>query len=556
MAVSANSPPPLKPLNLYIDCKSRRRKLLPGTNFSDKGTLIMTTTTTTTAAADASVADAAVPVIGHFIDGREIAGEGTETRPVFNPATGQVSGVLRIADRADLEAAVAGAKAAAEVWGEVSLAKRTAILFKFRELVASHVDELAALITAEHGKVLSDAKGEIGRGLEVVEFACGIPQLLKGDYSDQVSTGIDVFSFREPLGVVAGITPFNFPVMVPLWMAPMAIATGNAFILKPSERDPSASLLLARLWKQAGLPDGVFQVLHGGKDTVEGLLTHPDVDGISFVGSTPIAKYVHETATKHGKRVQALGGAKNHAIVLPDADLDNAADHLAAAAFGSAGQRCMAISVAVAVGDAADQLVEKVRERALAVKVDNGTAPGADMGPVITPASRDRIVDLVTDAQSAGAALVVDGRDLVVPGQEDGFCVGPTVIDHVTSEMAAYTEEIFGPVLVVVRVNDLDEGIRLINANPYGNGTAIFTSSGAAARKFQRSVTVGMVGINVPLPVPVAYHSFGGWKDSLFGDKHIYGPDGVSFYTRGKVVTSRWPEPTHASGASYNFPTN
>jgi malonate-semialdehyde dehydrogenase (acetylating)/methylmalonate-semialdehyde dehydrogenase len=315
-------------------------------------------------------------------------------------------------------------------------------------------------------------------------------------------------------------------------------------------------LLLARLWKQAGLPDGVFQVLHGGKDTVEGLLTHPDVDGISFVGSTPIAKYVHETATKHGKRVQALGGAKNHAIVLPDADLDNAADHLAAAAFGSAGQRCMAISVAVAVGDAADQLVEKVRERALAVKVDNGTAPGADMGPVITPASRDRIVDLVTDAQSAGAALVVDGRDLVVPGHEDGFWVGPTVIDHVTSEMAAYTEEIFGPVLVVVRVNDLDEGISLINANPYGNGTAIFTSSGAAARKFQRSVTVGMVGINVPLPVPVAYHSFGGWKDSLFGDKHIYGPDGVSFYTRGKVVTSRWPEPAHASGASYNFPTN
>ncbi len=377
--------------------------------------------------------------IHHFINGAETAGEGTRTQPVYNPATGAVTAELRLANRADLDATVAAARAAADSWGDISLAKRTAVLFKFRELVAAHVDELAELITAEHGKVLSDAKGEIGRGLEVIEFACGIPQLLKGDYSDQVSTGIDVFSFREPLGVVAGITPFNFPVMVPLWMAPMAIATGNAFILKPSERDPSASMLLAKLWKDAGLPDGVFQVLHGDKETVDGLLTHPDVDGISFVGSTPIAQYVHETATKHGKRVQALGGAKNHAIILPDADLDNAADHLAAAAFGSAGERCMAISVAVAVGDAADLLVKKVEERALAVKVNNGTVPDAEMGPVITPASKDRIVRIVTEAEAAGAAMVVDGRDLVVPGHEDGFWVGPTVLDHVKTEMTAYT---------------------------------------------------------------------------------------------------------------------
>ena len=418
------------------------------------------------------------------------------------------------------------------------------------------MDELAELITAEHGKVLSDAKGEIGRGLDVIEFACGIPTLLKGDYSDQVSTGIDVFSFREPLGVVAGITPFNFPVMVPLWMAPMAIATGNAFILKPSAAYPSAAMLLAKLFKQAGLPDGVFQVLHGDRETIAGLLTHPNVDGISFVGSTPIAKHITEIATAHGKRVQALGGAKNHAIMMPDADLDNAADHVAAAAFGSAGERCMAISVAVAVGDAADLLVKKVQERALDVKVNNGTEPGADMGPVITPASKQFIRKTITEAEQAGAAMVVDGRDLVVPGHEDGFWVGPTVIDHVTTGMTAYTEEIFGPVLVVVRVEDLEAGIALINSNPYGNGTAIFTSSGAAARKFQRSVDVGMIGINVPLPVPVAYHSFGGWKASLFGDKHIYGPEGVSFYTRGKVITSRWPETHHASGASYNFPSN
>jgi malonate-semialdehyde dehydrogenase (acetylating)/methylmalonate-semialdehyde dehydrogenase len=495
-------------------------------------------------------------VINHFISGSEAAGTGTDTKPVYNPATGAVTAELRLASRADLDGTVAAAKAAAVSWGDISLAKRTAVLFKFRELVAAHVEELAQLITAEHGKVLSDAKGEIGRGLEVIEFACGIPQLLKGEYSDQVSTGIDVFSFREPIGVVAGITPFNFPVMVPLWMAPMAIATGNAFILKPSHRVPSAAMLLAELFKQAGLPDGVFQVLHGDREVVSGLLTHPDVDGISFVGSTPVAKHINEVATAHGKRVQALGGAKNHAIVLPDADLDNAADHLAAAAFGSAGQRCMAISVAVAVGDAADLLVKKVEERAVAVRVRNGTEPDADMGPVISSESKNFIIKTITEAEAAGAAMVVDGRDLVVRGHEEGVWVGPTVIDHVKTEMTAYTEEIFGPVLVVVRVEDLEEGIRLINANPYGNGTAIFTSSGAAARKFQRSVDVGMIGINVPLPVPVAYYSFGGWKASLFGDKHIFGPEGVSFYTPGQVVTSLWPEASHASGASYNFPSN
>jgi malonate-semialdehyde dehydrogenase (acetylating)/methylmalonate-semialdehyde dehydrogenase len=499
---------------------------------------------------------ATIKTIPHFLNGEETHGVGERTQPVFNPATGEQTGELRLADRADLEAAVANADKAAESWGEVSLARRTAVLFRFRELVAAHVDDLAALVTAEHGKVLSDAKGEIGRGLEVVEFACGIPQLLKGAYSDQASTGIDVFSYRQPVGVVAGITPFNFPVMVPLWMAPVAIATGNAFILKPSERDPSASMLLAKLWAEAGLPDGVFQVLHGDKETVDGLLRHPDVDAVSFVGSTPIAKYVHETATAHGKRVQALGGAKNHAIILPDADLDNAADHLAAAAFGSAGERCMAISVAVAVGDAADALVGKVKDRAEAVRVAEGTEPGAEMGPVITAASKERMKSIVTSAADAGANLVVDGRGFTVPGKEDGYWFGPTVIDHVATGMDAYTEEIFGPVLSVVRVGTVEEAIELINSNPYGNGTAIFTSSGANARKFHRGVHVGMIGINVPIPVPVAYHSFGGWKNSLFGDKHIYGEEGVSFYTRAKVITQRWPEPTHASDATYNFPSN
>lgn len=494
--------------------------------------------------------------IAHFINGEPAAGSGNRTQPVYNPATGEVSGELRLADQDDIKNVVSTAKAAAETWSQSSLSRRTAILFKFREVLAAQADDLAQIVTAEHGKVLSDAKGEISRGQEVVEFACGIIEQLKGEYSDQVSTGIDVYSFREPLGVVAGITPFNFPVMVPLWMAPVAIATGNAFILKPSERDPSASLFLAKLWKEAGLPDGVFSVLQGDKEAVDGLLTHPDVAGISFVGSTPIAKYVHETATAHGKRVQALGGAKNHAVVLADADMDLAADHLNAAAFGSAGQRCMAISVAVAVGDAADVLVDKVTERANNITVAEGTQSNSDMGPVITAAARDRVIKIVGEAQADGASLVVDGRELSVKGNEKGFFVGPSVIDRVTTEMSAYTEEVFGPVLVVVRVADLDEAIELINANPYGNGTAVFTSSGAYARKFQRSVKVGMIGVNIPLPVPVAWHSFGGWNDSLFGDLHIYGPDGIRFYTRGKVVTQRWPEPAHPSDASFSFPSN
>ena len=506
------------------------------------------TTTATTATG--------VKTINHFINGAETAGVGTATQPVYDPATGQITGELRLAGPEDLNAAVAAARAAADSWGDMSLARRTAVLFKFRELLAANTDELARIVTSEHGKVLSDAAGEIGRGLEVVEYACGISQSTKGEYSDQVSTGIDVFSFRQPLGVVAGITPFNFPVMVPLWMAPVAIAAGNAFILKPSERDPSASLFLAGLWKRAGLPDGVFTVLHGGKETVDGLLTHPDIDGISFVGSTPIAKHVHETATKHGKRVQALGGAKNHAVVMPDADLDLAADHITAAAFGSAGQRCMAISVAVTVGEAGDALMDRLVVRANDIKVANGTDPDADMGPVITPASKTRIQRIVGEAGEAGAAVLVDGRDLLVKDHEEGFFVGPTVIDKVTTEMTAYTEEIFGPVLVVVRVDTLDEAIDVVNANPYGNGTAIFTSSGSNARSYTRRIRVGMVGINVPLPVPVAWHSFGGWKDSLFGDHHIYGPDGVRFYTRGKAVTQRWPEPAHESTASFNFPSN
>ncbi|MFC7402606.1 CoA-acylating methylmalonate-semialdehyde dehydrogenase [Citricoccus sp. GCM10030269] len=494
--------------------------------------------------------------ITHWINGEADPGHGARRQDVYNPATGEVTGRLHLADEQDLDKAVRAARAAADQWGEVSLSKRMNVMFTFRELVHAHTQELAQIITSEHGKVLSDAAGEVARGLEVVEYACALPQTLKGEYSDQFSTGIDVYSFRQPLGVVAGITPFNFPVMVPLWMSPIAIATGNAFILKPSERDPSAALLLAKLYHEAGVPDGVFQVLHGDKDTVNGLLTHESIDAVSFVGSTPIAKHVHETATRHGKRVQALGGAKNHAVVMPDADLDLAADHLSAAAFGSAGERCMAVSVAVAVGEAADALVDKVGQRARDITVGEGTESDVEMGPLITPASKERVQRIVTEAEQAGAAVVVDGRDLVVEGKEEGFFVGPTVLDRVQQEMSAYQEEIFGPVLVVVRVDSLEEAIRVINANPYGNGTAIFTGSGNAARTFQRQVTVGMIGVNVPIPVPAAQHSFGGWKDSLFGDLHIYGPDGVRFYTRGKVVTQRWPHQNDVVAASMNFPSH
>ena len=493
--------------------------------------------------------------INHWIGGKTTGGASTRTSPVWNPATGEQQAEVVLATREDVDEAVRVAAAAFAEWSQSSLSRRSKVLFAFRELVVAHTDELAGIIADEHGKVVSDARGEVQRGLEVVEFACGIPHLLKGGYSDQVSTGVDVFSFRQPLGVCAGITPFNFPIMVPMWMHPVAIACGNTFVLKPSERDPSASMLVARLWAEAGLPDGVFNVLHGDKVAVDGLLEHPDVAAVSFVGSTPIAKYVHRTGTANGKRVQALGGAKNHAVVLPDADLDFAANHLVAAAFGSAGERCMAVSAAVAVGAAGDALVEAVAEKAHSVKVGPGRDPDSEMGPVVTREAQRRILGYIDSGERQGARLAVDGRGLSVPGHENGFFVGPTVLDEVTTGMDVYRDEIFGPVLSVLRTDDVDEAIRIVNANPYGNGTAIFTSSGEAARRFQRGVNVGMIGINVPIPVPMAYYSFGGWKDSLFGQSHIHGPEGVSFYTRAKVVTSRWPHVDHAVGASYHFPT-
>ena len=493
--------------------------------------------------------------IEHWIGGAATAGAGTRRAPVWNPATGAKQAEVVLAEPSDVDAAVAAATAAYEDWSQTSLSRRTKVLFGFRELVNARIDELAAIVSDEHGKVLSDARGEVQRGLEVVEFACGLPTLLKGDYSDQVSTGVDLYSIREPLGVCAGITPFNFPIMVPMWMHPVAIACGNAFILKPSERDPSVSALVARLWQEAGLPDGVFNVVHGDKVAVDAILDHPGIAAVSFVGSTPIARYIHQKASAAGKRVQALGDAKNHAIVLPDADLDYASDHLVASAFGSAGERCMAVSATVAVGSAADALVDVVSEKARKVSVGAGRDAGSEMGPVVTAAAKERIEGLIGAGQRQGARLAVDGRGLVVPGYEQGFFVGPTVIDAVTPEMEVYREEIFGPVLSVLRADSVDEAIALVNANPYGNGTAVFTDSGEAARRFVRGVKVGMVGVNVPIPVPMAYCSFGGWKDSLFGDKHVHGPEGVSFYTRAKVVTSRWPHVEHVSGASYHFPT-
>jgi malonate-semialdehyde dehydrogenase (acetylating)/methylmalonate-semialdehyde dehydrogenase len=473
---------------------------------------------------------------------------------VFNPATGAVTGQVLLAEPADVAAAVAAAAQAFADWSQRSLSARTKVLFRFRELLAAEADRLAAVITDEHGKVFSDAQGEVQRGLEVAEFACGVPQLLKGEFSDQISTGVDAFSFREPLGVVAGITPFNFPAMVPLWMHPIAIAAGNTFVLKPSERDPSASLVLAGLWQRAGLPDGVFNVVQGDKTAVDAILDHPGIAAVSFVGSTPVARYIHERAAARGKRVQALGGAKNHAVVMPDADLPQAADHLVAAAYGSAGERCMAISVAVAVADAAEPLVAALESRARGVRVGPGHDPRAEMGPLVTGTARDRIAGFIGGAEGDGARLVVDGRGLVVPGHEEGFFLGPTLIDDVPATAAVYTEELFGPVLAVVRVATLEEAIELINANPYGNGTAIFTESGDAARRFQRGVRVGMIGVNVPIPTPMAYYSFGGWKDSLFGDHHIHGAEGIRFYTRAKAVTQRWSGSARHD-ASYSFPT-
>jgi malonate-semialdehyde dehydrogenase (acetylating) / methylmalonate-semialdehyde dehydrogenase len=494
--------------------------------------------------------------IAHWVDGRPDPLTSTRTGPVWNPATGEQQAEVPLASVSDVDTAVRSAAAAFESWSQSSLSARTKVLFRFREIVSSRIGELAAAITDEHGKVLSDAAGEVQRGLEVVEYACGLPTLLKGEFSDQVSTGVDVYSFRQPLGVVAGITPFNFPAMVPMWMHPVAIAAGNAFVLKPSERDPGASHLVAQMWAEAGLPDGVFTVVNGDKEAVDALLDHPGVAALSFVGSTPIARYIHQRGTAAGKRVQALGGAKNHAVVLPDADLDFASDHLVAAAFGSAGERCMAVSAAVAVGSAADELVAAVSKKAMSVRVGPGRDPASEMGPVITAAARDRIVGLIGSGEQQGGRLAVDGRGLRVDGHEGGFFVGPTVIDNVSAGMDVYREEIFGPVLSVLRAGTAAEAVALINANPYGNGTAVFTASGEAARTFQRGVNVGMIGINVPIPVPMAYYSFGGWKDSLFGDRHIHGPEGVSFYTRAKVVTARWPQVQHASGASYHFPTS
>jgi malonate-semialdehyde dehydrogenase (acetylating)/methylmalonate-semialdehyde dehydrogenase len=451
----------------------------------------------------------------------------------------------------EVDAAVQAAKQAFPEWRATSLSKKSAILFRVRELVHDRGDDIARILTAEHGKVFSDAQGEVARGLEVIEYCCGIPELLKGDFSEQASTGIDVYSIRQPLGVVAGITPFNFPAMVPMWMWAPAIASGNTFVLKPSEKDPSASIFVAELLKEAGVPDGVFNVVHGDKVAVDALLEHPDITAISFVGSTPIARYVYETATRSGKRCQALGGAKNHMIVLPDADIDMAADAAVSAAYGSAGERCMAVSAVVTVGDVADRLIDAIQQRLPNVKVGDGTDPESEMGPLITREHRDKVASYLDSGRDQGATLVADGRETAPDG--DGFFLGVSLLDNVTPEMDAYKDEIFGPVLVVTRVETYDEAVQLVNDNPYGNGTAIFTRDGGVARQFQFDAQAGMVGVNVPIPVPVAYYSFGGWKSSLFGDRHIYGPEGIDFYTRGKVVTSRWPDPA-TSKVDLGFP--
>ena len=490
----------------------------------------------------------------HWTNGATFEGSGGRFSDVTNPATGEVSAQLALASASDVDAVVAAAAAAFPAWRDTSLARRTQVLFAFRELLNARKGELAAIITSEHGKVLSDALGEVSRGQEVVEFACGMPHLVKGAFTENASTKVDVHSVRQPLGVVGIISPFNFPAMVPMWFFPIAIAAGNTVVLKPSEKVPTAALWMARLWQEAGLPDGVFNVLHGDKVAVDGLLTHPDVASVSFVGSTPIARYVYETGTSHGKRVQALGGAKNHMLVLPDADLELAADQAVNAGYGSAGERCMAISAVLAVEPVADALVEKIKQRTVGLRTGDGTR-GCDMGPLVTAAARDRVTGYVDAGEAAGATLVVDGRTVQPDSEGEGFYVGPTLFDHVTPDMSIYTDEIFGPVLSVVRVDGYDEGVRLINDNPYGNGTAIFTNDGGAARRFQNEVSVGMIGINVPVPVPMAYYSFGGWKNSLFGDSHAHGVEGVQFFTRGKVVTSRWLDPSHG-GLNLGFPQN
>jgi len=494
---------------------------------------------------------APVTSIGHWIDGAAVPGTSGRSGSVYNPATGEQTGEVAFASVEEVDRAVAAAKAAFPAWRAMSLARRAELFFRIRQLVYEHREDVARILTAEHGKVLSDALGEVARGLEVIEHACGIPTLLKGDFSEQASTGVDVYSIRQPLGVVAGITPFNFPAMVPMWMWAPALACGNCFILKPSEKDPSASLFVAGLLEEAGVPDGVFSVVNGDKVAVERLLEHPDLAAVSFVGSTPIARSIYETGTKNGKRVQALGGAKNHMVVLPDADIDMAADAAVSAAYGSAGERCMAVSVVVTVGDVADPLIAAIKERLPKVKIGPGLEPGSEMGPLITRQHRDKVASYIESGQAQGATVVADGRALEVDG--DGFFLGVSLLDGVTPEMDCYKDEIFGPVLSVVRAKTYDEAVKLVNDNPYGNGTAIFTRDGGASRQFQFDVNVGMVGINVPIPVPVAYYSFGGWKASLFGDSHAYGPESIHFYTRGKVVTSRWPDPA-TSTVDLGFP--
>ena len=489
--------------------------------------------------------------VGHYIAGEFTPGGSTRRQPVYNPATGAVARQVLLASESDVAAAVAAAKKAFPAWADAAPLRRARVLQKFLDLLNQHRDTLAAMITGEHGKVFTDAQGEVSRGIEIVEFACGVPQLLKGDYTEQVSTGIDNWTLRQPLGVVAGITPFNFPCMVPCWMFPLALVCGNSFILKPSERDPSPSVFMADLLTQAGLPDGVFNVVQGDKVAVDTLLTHPDVKALSFVGSTPIAQYIYETGAKHGKRVQALGGAKNHMVVLPDADIAMAADAAVSAGYGSAGERCMAVSVVVAVGDAGDELVDAIKERLPKGKVGNGLEPDSEMGPLVTREHRDKVASYIESGSEQGATLVADGRESAPDG--DGFFLGVSLLDNVTTEMDAYRDEIFGPVLSVVRAETYDEALGLVNDNPYGNGVALFTRDGGVARQFQFDVTAGMVGINVPIPVPVAYYSFGGWKASLFGDSHAYGPESIHFYTRGKVVTSRWPDPA-TSKVDLGFP--
>ncbi|MFJ2988226.1 CoA-acylating methylmalonate-semialdehyde dehydrogenase [Collimonas sp. NPDC087041] len=493
------------------------------------------------------------PQINHFINGAPVTGRSERYSDVYNPATGAVVAQVALASVKEVDQAVASARAAFPAWSETSPLRRARIMFKFKELLEQNHDKLAALITREHGKVFSDAKGEVVRGIEVVEFACGIPHLLKTSHTDNIGGGIDNWNLRQPLGVVAGITPFNFPVMVPMWMFPVALACGNCFILKPSERDPSASLLIADLLQQAGLPEGVFSVVQGDKVAVDALLAHPDVQALSFVGSTPIAEYIYTEGAKRGKRVQALGGAKNHLVVMPDADLDQAVDALIGAAYGSAGERCMAISVAVAVGDVADKLVERLAERAAALKIGNGDQADSEMGPLVTGAHKAKVEAYIAKGVEEGAKLLVDGRGLRVAGHENGFFVGGTLFDHVTPDMTIYKEEIFGPVLAVVRVPDLARAVELINAHEFGNGVSLFTSDGGVARAFSRQIQVGMVGINVPIPVPMAWHSFGGWKRSLFGDHHAYGEEGIRFYTRYKSIMQRWPD-SIGKGAEFTMP--